>query len=234
MGEAIYQNDISKVKNLLSHGIDVNQLSKDNYGFTYLMYSVFLQDRFEITNVLLAAGADPNIVSTITFTAYHAEGISAANTPGVRNKLPLHSMAKGEPLERLQVLLEHGADPNQSLTNSGSDYPVLYEAATSNTGILDIYASDEDSLKRVELQLQYGLDIKKQTQVEKSINPLRNAYFSDHINTILFMIEQGADITASGADLVRMIKKDFARKIGSDLSNAKKRILLDKLTELGY
>ena len=37
MGNAIYQNDKNKVKTLLEEGIDVNALSKENSGFTYLM-----------------------------------------------------------------------------------------------------------------------------------------------------------------------------------------------------
>ncbi|SMB89343.1 hypothetical protein SAMN05660772_02869, partial [Pasteurella testudinis DSM 23072] len=45
MGEAIYQNDILKVDTLLKQGINVDQLSENNDGFTYLMYAIFLEDR---------------------------------------------------------------------------------------------------------------------------------------------------------------------------------------------
>lgn len=44
MGEAIYRNDKKRVEPLLAEGADVNALSKDKTSFTYLMYSVFLDN----------------------------------------------------------------------------------------------------------------------------------------------------------------------------------------------
>ena len=73
MGEAIYRNDKKRVEQLLAEGAGVNALSKDKTGFTYLMYSVFLDNRFDIAKLLLQHKADPNLVSKVTFKGMKRE-----------------------------------------------------------------------------------------------------------------------------------------------------------------
>ncbi|SUB52170.1 ankyrin repeat domain-containing protein [Pasteurella testudinis] len=233
MGEAIYQNDILKVDTLLKQGINVDQLSENNDGFTYLMYAIFLEDRQKITRLLLEAGANPNIVSDVDFPRYQAEGISSATASGRVNYLPLYFETQIAPIEDVHLLLKYGADPNQILEDNNQQYTVLLSAVRS-MAILDRYESDLDSINRIKLLLEYGLDIKKQTQIAKITNPICGAYNSSHIDTVLFILDNGGDATACGEKLVAWIDKDLQRKINPAKLLDKKRVLLERLKKLGY
>ncbi|WP_172461297.1 ankyrin repeat domain-containing protein [Pasteurella testudinis] len=212
MGEAIYQNDILKVEMLLKQGINVDQLSENNDGFTYLMYAIFLEDRQKITRLLLEAGANPNIVSDVDFPRYQAEGISGATASGREKYLPLYFETQRAPIEDVHLLLKYGADPNQILKD-GNLYLAVLLAAAQSMAVLDRYESDLDSISRIKLLLEYGLDIKRQTQIAAITNPICGAYNSSHIDTVLFILDNGGDATACGEKLVAWINKDLARKI---------------------
>ena len=102
MGEAIYWNDKKRVEQLLAEGTDVNALSKDKAGFTYLMYSVFLDNRFDIAKLLLQHKADPNLVSKVFSKKQKREVYY----------LPITFAAERLPIDYMKVLLEYSADPS--------------------------------------------------------------------------------------------------------------------------
>ena len=87
---AIYRNDIAEVKRLLSSGLDVT--IKYEVGRSPLIEACVLLDRLEMVKLLLAHGADPNVVNSDGDT-------------------PLHIMAKFGETEKCKVLLDGGADP---------------------------------------------------------------------------------------------------------------------------
>ena len=102
MGEAIYRNDKKRVEQLLAEGTDVNALSKDKTGFTYSMYSVFLDNRFDIAKLLLQHKADQNLVSKVFSKKQKREVYY----------LPITFATERLPIDYMKVLLEYSADPS--------------------------------------------------------------------------------------------------------------------------
>lgn len=108
MGKAIY--DKYKVENLLRQGFDVNELSDEN-TMTYLLYSVMLDNRFEIAELLLKYNADPNKVSKILSNSKKYEFYY----------LPLTSVSTNKPIKYIELLLKYGANPNYFYRDNTGD-----------------------------------------------------------------------------------------------------------------
>ncbi|HSW69560.1 MAG TPA: Dot/Icm T4SS effector AnkH/LegA3 [Gammaproteobacteria bacterium] len=90
LADAILEEKIDVVKNLLQHGTAVNDI--DEYGFSPLIESA-IANNFSITKILIKYGADPNQIDMLGGTA-------------------LHWAAENNNILIAQLLLEKGADPN--------------------------------------------------------------------------------------------------------------------------
>lgn len=90
LADAILQEDLHAVQQLLRYGDDLNQI--DQYGFTPLIEAA-IADNIEISRLLLNAGALPNLQDVTGGTA-------------------LHWAAENNNYELVQLLLSKGADPN--------------------------------------------------------------------------------------------------------------------------
>lgn len=90
LAEAILQEDMVTVQQLLRYGIDPNQI--DEFGYTPLVEAAIVEN-IDITKLLLQHHADPNQQDVTGGTALHW---AAENNN--------HALA--------ELLLEHGADPN--------------------------------------------------------------------------------------------------------------------------
>ena len=61
MAENIYYGNKSEIKEMVNNGrVDINTPGK--YGFTYLMYAIYIQ-KYDMAKLLLKLGADPNLLS---------------------------------------------------------------------------------------------------------------------------------------------------------------------------
>jgi len=90
LADAIIEEDIYSVRQLLQYGEKANQL--DEYGFTPLVEAAIV-DNIEITQLLLQAGANPN-------------------QQDVTGGTPLQWATENNNLDLCKLLLEHRADPN--------------------------------------------------------------------------------------------------------------------------
>jgi hypothetical protein len=110
--------------------LDLNRLSKSNESMLEVACNQVIQHqtdiRLQIVNILLEAGADPNVSTT--------------QTPSI-----LAKTAGNAPTALLRLLLEHGANPN---AKDYMDTPVLYKLIGYGT------VKTED----IELALQHGAD----------------------------------------------------------------------------
>lgn len=88
--DAILQEDVRSVTELLRYGANVNDI--DKYGFTPLIEAAIV-DNIEICRLLLQKHANPNQRDVMGGTA-------------------LHWAAENANIELCKLLLEHGADPN--------------------------------------------------------------------------------------------------------------------------
>ncbi len=127
--DAVYQNDINKLKNLFKNGGNVN--AKGNNGKTALMWAIELEKN-QIVEILLKNGANINLKDGLGHTALHSATYAGnietmkllikkgadANTKNYNNETPLFSI-KATP-EILNLLLDAGANPNVQLKDSGN------------------------------------------------------------------------------------------------------------------
>lgn len=120
---AIRDNDLNKVKELLSTGIDPNGM--DKYKNTPLCVAIG-HGHLDIVKELLSVGANPNIVDRFDRTPLHyavclkrsgiiKELLSARANPNIMNKsdhTPLHYAIQTRCIKIIKMLLSAGADPN--------------------------------------------------------------------------------------------------------------------------
>ncbi len=102
LADAIIQEDINQVRELLRYGFNLNEL--DEYGFTPLIEAA-IADNLEIARMLIDYGADVNMQDSTGGTA-------------------LHWAAENNNLKFSQLLLVNGANPN-AYTLSGQPLLVM-------------------------------------------------------------------------------------------------------------
>jgi hypothetical protein len=90
LADAIIEQDINSVSQLIRYGVDINEL--DEYGFTPLIEAAIV-DNLQISKLLLEHGANPNGQDVTGGTA-------------------LHWATENNSLELCKLLLSHHADPN--------------------------------------------------------------------------------------------------------------------------
>lgn len=221
MARAIHQNDKRKVESLLKQGINVNELSKNNDGTTYLLYSVILDNRIEIAQLLLDYGADPNQVS---------KRLS-------RNKyiyyLPLTFVADDQPIEYMKLLLKYGAKANYGYRDEKGKMPLyaMYplNAAVRSSYILNKWNREDfmnDIKARIELLLEYGADI-------NSIGAMGNTvveWADSNPEIVLYLMDKGADHRLYGKELLRTSK----RLLQASPNNIDRQEIIHRLEALGY
>lgn len=223
MGKAIYQNDKNKVEKLLKQGVDVNALSENNDGFTYLMYAIFLDNRHEIAELLLQHNADPNLVSYIYFPKYKQKSYY----------LPLTFSAESKSIEDMQLLLKYGAKANYTYINTKGEKPLhaMYpiNAAVRSAYILNKWSREDfmnDIKARIDLLLKHGADINSIGNMGKSA-----IEFSIGDSEItLYLMDKGADHRIYGKKLLRSAKI----RLEANQNDMELREVIRRLEALGY
>ena len=199
MGKAIYQNDKNKVEKLLKQGINVNALSENNDGFTYLMYSIFLDNRYKIAELLLQHNADPNLVSYIYFPKYKQKSYY----------LPLTFSAESKSIEDMQLLLKYGAKANYTYINAKGEKPLhaMYpiNAAVRSAYILNKWSREDfmnDIKARIDLLLKHGADINSIGSMGKSVVE----WADSNAEIVLYLMDKGAYHRIYGKKLLKDTK----------------------------
>lgn len=147
---AIEAKDFKRIDVLLDGGVDVNLWGKDAMTFLLWSFPVPIGTDIECTAHLLKRGADPNVkiesdfgsewrlpigdsvtsmaathdIETLRLVLEHGGDPNIKNSSG---DTPLHMVVKksrGDARERIELLLEHGADIN-GLSRSTGETPVM-------------------------------------------------------------------------------------------------------------
>ena len=130
--EAIHNKDKETLRNMMKQGWNINSTGK--YGMSYLLYAVW-ENNYKITEFLLENGADPNFVSNLwevapddavqslplQISCYDDHNIKfvkllikyGANVNDDRASLPIFEAALNNDKQKIEYLLEHGADINK-------------------------------------------------------------------------------------------------------------------------
>lgn len=222
MGKAIYENDKYKVENLLRQGFDVNELSDEN-TMTYLLYSVMLDNRFEIAELLLKHNADPNKVSKLLSNSKKYEFYY----------LPLSYASANKSIKYITLLLKYGADPNKIYKNKEGRIE-LDAMPAINSAVRSAYILNEwdrkdfmnDIKARIELLLKYGADINSIGSMGKTVVE----WADSNPEIVLYLMDKGADHRLYGKNLLRTSK----RLLKANPNNSYRQEIIRRLTALGY
>lgn len=139
--KSIARNDAVGVLRAVSEGANPNEQGRD--GLTPLMYAIFYPENLQAIAALLEAGADPN---------YRVKGDPCA----------LGQAARFEKPDLLQVLLDHGGDPNLNNDEEPLTFTAAYSRRFDNMFLLLRSGADINVQKRISHQtlllLLAGLD----------------------------------------------------------------------------
>ncbi|MBF0752617.1 MULTISPECIES: ankyrin repeat domain-containing protein [unclassified Pasteurella] len=222
MAQAIHKNDRAKVEKLLKQGIDVNEISETN-TMTYLLYSVMLENRFEIAELLLKNNANPNKVSMILSNSKKYKFYY----------LPLTSVSSDESIEYMKLLLKYGADPNYFYRDDTGDIALnampAINAAVRSAYILNKWNREDfmnDIKARIELLLENGADINSIGSVGKTVVE----WADSNPEIVLYLMDKGADHRLYGKELLRTSK----RLLQANPNNIHRQEIIRRLEALGY
>ncbi|WP_128895842.1 ankyrin repeat domain-containing protein [Longirhabdus pacifica] len=129
--------------------IDVNV--QDSKGITALMYAVYLQDE-QITNMLLDAGANPNLKADERLS-YYELNISYGIEESFDSETALMLAVARENTSLVKVLLDAGADPNIATTYRG-ETALMYAVELHNVEITKLLL---DAKADVNQQMENGV-----------------------------------------------------------------------------
>ena len=111
MAENIYYGNKSEIKEMVNNGrVDINTPGK--YGFTYLMYAIYIQ-KYDMAKLLLKLGADPNLLSFVNHPVKGNNPDYIQREEGTFRLMPL-SFVCGHPGCFLQLLEKQQPDCNLS------------------------------------------------------------------------------------------------------------------------
>ena len=109
MATAIYDGDTRSVQSMINDGVDLNRIGKG--GMTYLYYAMLTMN-YDMMELLLKNGADPNIHSDFyTRPDLHKKGLSDDETIGV---CLVYSGYGDYDIKYMKLLLKHGANINDT------------------------------------------------------------------------------------------------------------------------
>ena len=207
MAKAIYHENKKQIKENVSSGkVDINKPGVS--GFTYLLYAIFLE-RYDIVNVLLELGADPNQLSIIK----HPDG-------SIEKLTPLGCVCRNHwyPIKYIKLLVEKGANVNDTTLS-----PPLVSC---------IIHSGKDQ-KKVRYLIENGANI---NQVFGDYTPMQHAVLSGRLDMVDLLWDYGADplyIGKNGNSLAYMVQKIVNKNLGTPKYINHAREIMERLKELG-
>lgn len=195
IAKAIEKKDVSRIQELLKQNSNLNARTKDEYGLVALAVS---SNDEKILEMLLEAGADPNLTSKVL-------GCGKAESC---LKAPLNTAFEQNNLPALKLLLEHKADANAEpiLGHAVSrgyremvDLLLLHKADVNlpdELGRTPIFVADDAMLAKI--LLKNGANINHADK--NGFTPLTTAIQDDNLNMVRFFIKKGADVNFKNKD----------------------------------
>ncbi len=171
---SIDSENYDKVNKIIMSGTSINSTGKE--GITPVLWCLHTNNYIGLKK-LLDLGADPNLASENGYSpVYFAAGFRKDSI-------------------FLQILLEHGGNPNSRYDNDFNQAALAHSA-------------DNHNIDNMKLLLQYGADIEAEDRT--GYTPLISAATLNQFNAVAFLIEKGANfrhVTKRGNSLIKLISE---------------------------
>ncbi|NIP28611.1 MAG: hypothetical protein GWN67_28130 [Phycisphaerae bacterium] len=184
--KAAAQNNIKKIKLLLSDGADVNL--KDNDGYTPLFYAIW-QRNVDMANLFISHRAEVNLFDET-------------------NSTPLHYAVWSADMDMIKLLVEKGADINAG--DRKDKTPLQYAIGHMKGNLVDLLLAGETMYPTLHLSAAKGDLAGIKSFIEKGINidekdtigwtPFLWAASTGRINVCQFLISKGDNVNAKNQD----------------------------------
>ena len=239
LSDAIEQNDLDAIKNLIKKGYDIN--NQNFYCNTPLIYALYPK-KYEIIELFLKNGADPNLCSYDKFT----------NLP---DTFPLSLASDHYNFRIIKLLVEYGADVNiqnigcgdtplQHVVIRGLIKPIKYlisKGARINavgkegrTALMDTALCSQNTEKVIKILVENGAGINYRDTDGNTA--LMYACQTCNIKAIKTLIELGADVNIGGnIDATKMLKDmEYKEFSFSELFHKRLSLLAEKYGHYGF
>ena len=228
LGLALFNGNYAAADYLIDQGADVNQ--GDAQHFSPLFWAVdrrnmetapnfpwiVTEDPLPLIKKLLVKGANPNHVVNNTPRARMRGG-----SPRIVFATAIMRAAFSADMELVQLLLEHGADPN--IKSSDNETTLAAAAGLGWVGGFHKDRSITDRLEILKIMVAKGGDVNWQDNY--GISPLMAAANLGDLPIIQYLIDQGADLGAYdlgkkndgafGASIEPLMPVDYAVGVGT-------------------
>ncbi len=228
LGLALFNGNYAVADYLIDQGADVNQ--GDAQHFSPLFWAVdrrnmetapnfpwiVTEDPLPLIKKLLVKGANPNHVVNNTPRARMRGG-----SPRIVFATAIMRAAFSADMELVQLLLEHGADPN--IKSSDNETTLAAAAGLGWVGGFHKDRSITDRLEILKIMVAKGGDVNWQDNY--GISPLMAAANLGDLPIIQYLIDQGADLGAHdlgkkndgafGASIEPLMPVDYAVGVGT-------------------
>ena len=219
MANAIYYSNKELVKDYIKTcRVDINTPGK--YGFTYLMYAIYIQ-KYDMAKLLLKLGADPNLLSFVNHPVKGNNLDYIQREEGTFRLMPL-SFVCGHPdwdIKYIKLLIEYGADIN---------------ATIPFTPIHELIVGGASDMERIKYLMKHGLDLNVPDNLGDT--PIITAAIVRDLDLVEYFLDYGANpkqINKDGVSLGYELQLQIEDNLGTPEYIAHAKAIIERLKKMG-
>ena len=219
MANAIYYSNNELVKDYIKTGrVDINTPGK--YGFTYLMYAIYIQ-KYDMAKLLLKLGADPNLLSFVNHPVKGNNPDYIQREEGTFRLMPL-SFVCGHPdwdIKYIKLLIEYGADINATIP-----FTPIHELIVGGAG----------DMERIKYLMKHGLDLNVPDNLGDT--PIITAAIVRDLDLVEYFLDYGANpkqINKDGVSLGYELQLQIEDNLGTPEYITHAKAIIERLKKMG-
>lgn len=219
MAKNIYYGNKSEIKEMVNNGrVDINTPGK--YGFTYLMYAIYIQ-KYDMAKLLLKLGADPNLLSSVNHPVKGNNLDYIQREEGTFRLMPL-SFVCGHPdwdIKYIKLLIEYGADVNATIP-----FSPIHELIVGGAG----------DMERIKYLMKHGLDLNVPDNLGDT--PIITAAIVRDLDLVEYFLDYGANpkqINKDGVSLGYELQLQIEDNLGTPEYIAHAKAIIERLKKMG-